>query len=169
MGDKVKVAVLEYNGTEYDVPTEEPLKASIVELDPTLSGHDDIQKFANNFGSGISFSFGRAGNSQSGTSLIRTGKVPSNVVGYRIKSVGAKLIAISADNETSTSYTVEIFTHDGNGSNEEIISSLAVSGSKGSSSIVSESIDTGKHLAARISSGSAKNVEVTCYIQGQNS
>ena len=45
MGDKVRVAVLEANGTELDYETEYDLNAELVELDPPVGGYDDVDQW----------------------------------------------------------------------------------------------------------------------------
>jgi len=51
MGTKNKIAVLEQDGVEFDVPTELRLNGTAVELDPPIDGHDDVQAFLTNAGS----------------------------------------------------------------------------------------------------------------------
>lgn len=51
MGDKVRVGILETNGVEEEELCERNLDASIVALDPAVSGYDDVQTWIENSGS----------------------------------------------------------------------------------------------------------------------
>lgn len=113
------------------------------------------------------FSFGKSGNSPSGT-WLQCETVPSNVVGRYIYINSPVIKKVFLGNETSTSYTVSVYQHDGNLVNQTLLGSVVVSGSLGAVFSVNWAATTGKYLGLYISAGSVKNVVAGLELAGSS-
>lgn len=110
-------------------------------------------------------SLGRSGNVSSGAWLLRVGNIPSNKTGVVI-NINGIVKEISCGSEDLDTYNVSIYKHDGGGVNLTLLGTVSVTSSRASSFSVNYTINKGEHLAALISSGSAKNVGVDFTLKG---
>lgn len=188
--DKVKPLKIEdsTNGTEFDMvptetdPTEDYLATKGVAFEnsdnTTIRGDAGVMKFKDTdvvaekslaelvSSASPGFVFGRSGNTSSGTWLENEG-TPSNTVGVPILTNNPILTAIIATNETNTAtFTVEVYEHDG--TTFTFVDSLIITSARTGKKILTTpaSLTSEKELAIKVSSGSAKNVKVTCLIGG---
>lgn len=111
------------------------------------------------------FNWGRSGNANEGTWLLND-TVPSNKAGRTISLIGSKLIKIFTANENISTYVIGIYEHDGDSINLTLIDSITVTTARGFTKISSVDITNGKQLAAKVISGSAKNVQVGVLLTG---
>lgn len=130
-----------------------------------MSRRDDYN-IPDTAGTGASpgFSFGRSGSVRSGAYLSNE-SVPSNTTGKPIGLSNGRIVGITVSNEKANTFDVELEEHNGT-----IFTSL------GTFSLLNERSKTflnldipvtaGLELAAKISSGSAKNIVVVVYIKG---
>lgn len=189
MVDKIKPLKLEEttNGTEFDMnptetdPTEDYIASKGVAFEnsdnTTIRGDAGVMKFKDTdvtteksllelvSSASPGFVFGRSGNTPSNTWLNNEG-VPSNAVGIPILVNNPELTAIIATNENTSTFTVEVYEHDG--TTFTLIDSLTVTSARKNSKILTTpaALTTEKELAVKISSGSAKNVKVVCLLAG---
>lgn len=175
MADDIKVLIYEKNGTELDAPEELALKAINIPYDPTVSGLDatdvksGIDEIANTVSSSASpgFSYGRASNVNSGTYLNVEG-VPSNKAGRWVYINNAVVTRIFVSNEQSSTFSIEVLSHDGNGINLTSLGTVTIVAAYGDSFIVNWPVATDKQLAIKLSAGSARNVVAGLELQGTN-
>lgn len=113
------------------------------------------------------YSFGKAGNISSGTWLLRTGSVPSNKSGVNVGLYNAEVVQISTGSEDLNTYTLQIWQHDGDEVNSTLITSVNITSSrKEVFTLTGASLTRNKHVAVKLSSGSAKNIGVDLQITG---
>jgi hypothetical protein len=109
------------------------------------------------------FSFGRSGVVPAGT-FLQCESVPSNVAGRWVFITSASITAVFISNQVTGPYNLEVLYHDGNAANLTSLGTITVAAlTYGGAYSVAWSVPTGKQLAARISSGSARNV--VCGLQ----
>lgn len=131
---------------------------------------DDVQTAIENISAGAGtgaspgFSFGRSGNTPSGT-YLQNETVPSNVTGRPIDLDTGKIIQIVVSNQNINTFTIEIEEHDGTTYTSLGTYSLVSERSKKFTGL-SVNLTSGKELAAKVSSGSCKNPIVTVYVKG---
>ena len=114
------------------------------------------------------YSFGRSGTVSRGTYLL-TQSVPSNVSGMWVYIANASIKKVFVTNENTTTYTIDILSHDGNETNLTLLGSVTVTAAKGAFFTVSWPVATNKQLAVRLSSTSAnpaKNILVGLELSG---
>lgn len=115
------------------------------------------------------FSFGASGNNSSGTWLRRVGNIPTNKTGIPIRFSNPELTRITSGTEDTNTYTIEVYEHSGDSVGLTLLTSLSVTSSRnGDSGAISIAATTGKQLAVKISSGSAKNIGVDIDLIGDN-
>lgn len=112
------------------------------------------------------WSFGRSGNNNKNSWLLRVGSVPSNKVGVPVRLNSAKIVGISVGNEDINTFDVAIYSHDGDEVNLAVLVVVQIVASRTGVFSVDVPVTTGKQLAARITEGSAKNVGVDLEIKG---
>jgi len=116
------------------------------------------------------FSFGGSGNIVSGTWLLRPGQVPSNKAGVNVGLYNAELVQISTGTENEDTYSLEVYQHDGDEINLTLITTVNVTASR--KEVINVTAGTtlarDKHIAIKISSGSAKNIGVDLQITGSS-
>lgn len=149
--------------------------AESIPYDNTDSGFtaEDVQaaidEAATGGGTGASpgFSFGRSGNVSSGAYLSNE-SVPSNVTGRPVDLTNARITQVSVSNENVNTFTIELEEHDG--TTFVSLGTFSVTSARSNKFTgLSISITSGKEIAAKISSGSAKNPVVTVYVKGDAS
>ena len=130
---------------------------------------EDVQAAIEEIGNTASppFSFGRSGNNASGTWLTRVGGAPSNRSGVNVPFIDSKVVKISSNSENLDTYDIGIYQHDGDSINLTLIATVSVVASRQESFDVSLPLTTGRQLAVRIVSGSAKNIGVDLTLTGK--
>lgn len=145
--------------------------ARSVPFDNTDNGFSstDVQNAIEEIGISASpgFSWGRSGNATSGT-WLQNESVPSNKSGRYIAIDNPKIVEIFASNEDISTYTVQIYEHEGNEINLTLIGSLTVTSARGGSAKVNIPITKGRQLALIISSGSVRNIVAGVIIKGDS-
>jgi len=110
------------------------------------------------------FTWGASGNIPSNTWLLND-TVPSNKSGRAIFLTGATLEQIFVRVENVTTVGVGVYEHDG--TTYTLLTTVNLVATRtGDFSIASIALTTGKELAMRIESGSAKNPVVGCVLKG---
>jgi hypothetical protein len=113
------------------------------------------------------FILGRSGSSPANTWLLNE-SVPTNVVGIPIFLDGGVLTRVSVNNELTTTYSVEIYEHDG--TTFTLLHTISVTSAKSATSTdLAVNVTFGKQLAAKVSSGTPKNVKVALSLRGTSS
>lgn len=180
MVDKVKPLKIEdtTNGSSLNFapkesdPTEDFLAAKGVAFensdDTTIRGDAGIMKFKDadvtvevtledllNGGTGASpgFSFGRNGNVSAGTWLRRPGNVPSNRAGVTIPVDNPVVREVSCSNRNIDNYTLEIWEHEGNLVNQNLLGTISVVSARGGTFAVNFPTSRGKQIAVRLATG----------------
>lgn len=116
------------------------------------------------------FSFGRSGNVSIGA-YLQNETVPSNVSGRWVYISDAKVTRVFVSNENTTTYKMNVYSHDGNEVNLTLLGSVTVTAAKGGAFTVSWPVATNKQLAVRVapdSPNSAKNVVCGLELSGTN-
>lgn len=132
---------------------------------------DNVQDAIDNLAakSTPSFSFGRSGNSiPTGMWLLRPGSVPSNKTGIPMGTNLTKITMITVGNQDFNTFTVDLYEHEGDSVNLTYLTTVTMDGTARSKDFpVSVSITSGRQLACKIGSGSAKNIGVDVILEGQ--
>ena len=118
-------------------------------------------------GASPGFAFGRSGNVTAGAYLSNE-TVPSNLTGIPIELVNGRITGLVVRNQDSNTFDVEIEEHDGTTFTSLGIFSVTASRGDNFFSLDIE-ITIGKELAAKVSSGSAKNIKAILYVKGDAS
>lgn len=116
------------------------------------------------------FSFGRTGVSSSGT-YMQCETVPSNVSGRWVYISNAVVTSVYVTNELSTTYSMTVTYHDGNGAGEVTLGTVTVTAAKGAAIGVNWPVPTNKQIAVKVATTTAnspKNVVVGLQLQGTN-
>jgi hypothetical protein len=114
------------------------------------------------------FSFGRTGVSSAGT-YMQCETVPSNVSGRWVYIANAYVIFVYVSNELTTTYSMTVSYHDGNGIGEVALGTVTVTAAKGAAIPVNWSVPINKQIAIRVASTTAnspKNVVIGLQLQG---
>jgi hypothetical protein len=114
------------------------------------------------------FSYGRTGVCSGGT-YLQCETVPSNVSGRWVYINSAEVKRVFVSNELSTTYTLDITYHDGNGVGEILLGSVTVTAAKGNGFSVSWPVPTNKQIAVRVAATTAnspKNIVVGLELRG---
>lgn len=175
MADDNKILIVEKNGVELEYHEELELKALNIPYDNTDSGliatdvKVGLDEVANTVATSASpgFSFGRASNVNSGTFLNVEG-VPSNKAGRWVYIANASVTKVFVSNEQNTTFTIEILSHDGNGTNLTSLGTVTVTSAYGDDFDVNWPVATNKQLAIRLNVGSARNIVAGLELQGTN-
>jgi hypothetical protein len=197
MVDKVKPLKIEdpTKGTETDPfpketdPTEDYLASKGVALecsdDTVIYGESGQMRFKDSDvttevtlldlldgGDGVSpgYSFGRSGNVSAGTYLQTVASVPSNKSNIPVNITSPAIVRVTAGSEDLNTYTLEIYEHEGDEINLTLLTSISSAASRSADSgTINISMTAGRRLAAKLSSGSAKNITAQVIIKGVNS
>lgn len=111
------------------------------------------------------FSFGRSGVANAGT-WLQNETVPSNITGRYVYVNSPVVKRVFVGNETSGTFSIEIYQHDGNLVNSTLLGSVTVTAANGGDFTVSWPTARGKQLAIMISSGSVKNIVAGLELAG---
>jgi hypothetical protein len=155
----------EYNQVAGSVPFDETITGELTSTD--VQGA--IDEVANTVATSASpgFSFGRASNTNAGTWLNCEG-VPSNKAGRWVYINNAVVTRVFVSNEQTTTFSIGIYSHDGNEVNLTLLGTVTVTASTGDAFVVNFPVATDKQLAIRVDSGSARNVVAGLELQGTN-
>ena len=173
MADDVKVKITERNGVELEFDEELALEAQNVVFDPTgseLVATDvdaAIRELDDQVGVSASpgFSWGRSGNSSSGTWLQNDGVV-SNRTGRTINLVDPVITAVSIANENIRTFDISFYEHDGDSINLTLIGTVSVVAARSLNAFVNLSVTQGKQLSVQVTSGSGTNIVVGVQLSG---
>ena len=173
MVDQIKVLIVERNGVDLDAQEEYELSAANVPFDNTSTDFDadNVRDALLEAGASASpgFNFGRSGNVGSGTWLQVVGGVPSNKAGITVALSNPEIKQVYVANEDSGTFDVTIYEHEGDEINLTSLGTVSVVSSRSASFAVSYTVTNGRQLAARITSGSAKNINVGLQLSGSTS
>ena len=115
------------------------------------------------------FTWGRSGNVTTNTWLLND-TVPSNKAGRTVTLANGEVTRILTASENLDTYDITIFEHDGDEINlASVVTKSVVASRTGDFVVTSASITQGKQLAAKITSGSAKNLVIGIFLQGETS
>jgi hypothetical protein len=173
MAPNYKVLISEIDGANLKEYTELTLQADNVNFDNSTNGFtsDDVQGAieesagAIDDGASSGFVFGKNGTAPSETWLVNN-DVPSNMVGIPISFDNGFVDRVIVRNSDAASiFDVEIYEHDGTTFN--LVTTVSVSSSRGNiAENINYSTTKGKELAAKISSGTARNPKVSVIVKG---
>lgn len=172
MADDVKVKITERNGVELEFDEELELSASNVTFNNSSNGFssDNVQGAIEESGASASpgFSFGRSGSVSAGTWLRRPGNVPSNRAGVTIPIDNPIVSELSCSNRNIDTYTLEIWEHEGNLTNDVLLGTITVTSARGGTFSVNFPTTKGKQLAVRLASGggSVRDLGADIVIKG---
>ena len=112
------------------------------------------------------FSFGRSGNVPSDTWLYRPGGVPSNTTGIPMAITGPSVVLVAVGNENVSTFNIQVYEHEGDEVNLTLIGTVSVVSARTGVFSVNFPATSGRQLAIKLSSGSAKNPGVDLQLQG---
>ena len=114
------------------------------------------------------FSFGRSSNVGANTWLQITGSVPSNRTGIPVAIQNASLALVSVGNENISTFDITIYEHEGDQINLTTLTTVSVVSARTGNFLVDVPVTTGRQLAARVTSGSARNIGVSLQLKGES-
>lgn len=110
------------------------------------------------------FTWGRSGNIPASTWLSND-SVPSNTTGRQIGLNSAKIEKVFVSNELANTFNLEVYEHDG--ATFTLLHTVSmVAQRSGTFTAPSVPVTTGKELAVKLSTGSAKNIVVGIVLSG---
>lgn len=130
---------------------------------------DDVQAAIEEIGASASpgFSWGRSGNSSSGT-WLNNETVPSNRSGRFVFISNPSLAVIFVSSENLNTYTISVYEHEGNGVNLTLLDSLSVTAARGAFKTTTVAVTAGRQLAIKVTSGSASNIVAGVILKGNS-
>lgn len=129
---------------------------------------DNVQEAIEEIGASASpgFSFGRSSTTGAGTWLLRVGSIPSNKTGIPL-GIGSPVITnIQVGNENISTFDIEIYEHEGNEVNLTLLTTVSIVSARTGIFSVSVAATSGRQLAAKVSSGTGKNIGVDIILKG---
>ncbi len=114
------------------------------------------------------FTWGKSGNINKNTWLLND-TVPSNKAGRTITITNPELTRILTASQDLDTYDISIYEHDGDEINLTLLVTESIVAARTGDFTISVSATKGKQLAARIATGSAKNVVVGIFMIGTSS
>lgn len=112
------------------------------------------------------WSFGKSGNVTSNSWLLVDGSVPSNKAGKAIYLSDCFLEAVYVRCENASTFTVEVYEHDGVTFTLVYTFSLTAQRAKDEILAIPVALTTGWELAVKLGTGSAANVQVGVQLRG---
>jgi len=111
------------------------------------------------------FTWGRSGNVPAGSWLLND-TVPSNLTGRNIFLYNGQIEMVYTSNEITSTYDLSIYEHDG--TTYTLLTTISLISGKSIENYLATpiSITNGKELAAKIETGSAKNVTAGLLLRG---
>ena len=111
------------------------------------------------------FSFGRSGAVTSNTWLSNEG-VPSNKAGHKVRLTTPVIKEINVSSQDIDTYDIAIYDHDGDEINLNLLTTVSIVATRGDEFGVTVVTTNGKQLAAKLTTGTAKNVIVDIVVKG---
>lgn len=129
---------------------------------------DNVQEAIEEIGASASpgFSFGRSSTSTAGVWLLRVGTIPSNKTGVPLGISLPVITNIQVGNEDISTFDIEIYEHEGNEVNLTLLTTVSIVSSRTGVFSVSVPATSGRQLAARVSSGTGRNIGVDVILKG---
>lgn len=129
---------------------------------------DNVQEAIEEIGASASpgFSFGRSSTTGAGTWLLRVGSIPSNKTGIPLGISSPVITNIQVGNEVISTFDIEIYEHEGNEVNLTLLTTVSIVSSRTAVFSINISATSGRQLAAKVSSGSGKNIGVDIILKG---
>jgi hypothetical protein len=149
-------------------------EAADVPYDNSVSGlsSEDVQGAIDELANGVGgnsaspgFTFGRSGNVNTNTWLLND-TVPSNLTGRGVPLNSAVIVEFFVSSQASDTYTLGLYSHDGNSINLALLDTISIVASRGDTKIVSIAIAKNKQLAMKVTSGSCNNVVAGVIVRG---
>ena len=113
------------------------------------------------------FSWGSGGNVTTNTWLSNEG-VPSNKAGRTVTFSSPEIVKIFTASENLNTYTISVYEHEGDEINLTLLTTLVISASRtGDSGTIAVAMTSGRQLALKVTSGSAKNLIAGIVLTGQ--
>lgn len=112
------------------------------------------------------FSFGRSSVSGAGTWLLRVGSIPSNKTGIPLGISSPIITNIQVGNEDISTFDIEIYEHEGNEVNLTLLTTVSVVSARTGIFSVSVAATSGRQLAAKVSTGTGRNIGVDIILKG---
>lgn len=123
----------------------------------TQSAIEEIQASAI-VSASVTFTWGRSGVTVSGTWLLNE-SVPSNKAGRANVLNATQVVKFFSASEDLDTYTLELYEHEGDEIGLTLIHTLTVTASRtGNSGTISAAITSGKQLAIKLATGTARNI-----------
>jgi len=165
-----KFLIAEIDGVEEDVALEYEPQAEDVAFDNTGTDFTatTVQEALVEAGASASpgFNFGRSANVSAGTWLLVTGSVPSNRAGITVALSNAEVKEIFVANQDISTFDISVYEHEGDEINLTLLGTVSVINARSASFSVTYTVTTGRQLAVRLTSGTAKNLNVGLQISG---
>lgn len=115
------------------------------------------------------FSWGRSGGLFASTWLQVDGGVPSNSAGRYVAIASPVVALFFCSSDTVSTFTLTMYSHDGDGINLTTLGSLTITSARGGSTgPISWPTAQGKQIAVRLTSGSANNLVAGAILKGVN-
>jgi len=112
------------------------------------------------------FTWGKSGKVTNNTWLLND-TVPSNKAGRTVTLTGGELTRILTASEDADTYDISIYEHEGDEINLTLLETKTVTASRTGDFVVTGiNITQGRQLAARVTSGSAKNLVIGVFLSG---
>ena len=93
--------------------------------------------------------------------------MPSNKAGRTVNLTSPILANVFSASENVDTYTLDVYEHEGNEVSLTFLVTLTVTASRsGDSGVISVSMTSGRQLAIKLNTGSAKNVVAGVIVQG---
>ena len=112
------------------------------------------------------FTWGKSGNINANAWLLND-TVPSNLAGRLVFLQEAEVTKLFLTSQDAATYDIGIYTHDGDEINLTLVDTQSVVASRSASFDLALAIPTGKQLAVRLTSGSAKNLTAGLSLRGK--
>lgn len=112
------------------------------------------------------FTWGSSGNANTNTWLLND-TVPSNLAGRLVFLQEAELTKLFTTSQNASTYDLGIYSHDGDEINLTLLTTASVVAARSGSFDLSILVPTGKHLAVRVTAGSAKNLTAGISLRGK--
>lgn len=111
------------------------------------------------------FSFGRSGVTTANT-YLQNETVPSNISGRWVYLNNGTVTDVYITNELTTTYTMEVYYHDGNAVNLTLLGAVTVTAAKGAHFAVNWPVPNDKQIAVKVAASSANSPKnVVCGLQ----
>lgn len=161
----VKVSILEKDGVELEGPEEYTLLAEDVPITPipALPGATTVQEGLDGVKDLVAtsaspgFTWGRSGKLPSKTWLLNE-SVPSNRSGRTLMFSEMTITDVFVATEDIDTYELSIYSHDGDEINLTLLTTVSINAVRAAQFTVSVAVPQLKQLAAKIETGSAKNI-----------